>query len=79
MRRIYSTSKLRSIKEILYNHKAILTEVIVLFILRNKLLNVNFFCYQLRSAHATKHVWVAVITHLGLLHSPPPLLGRHFW
>jgi len=27
--------------------------------------------YQLRSAHAAKHVWVAVITKWGLLHSPP--------
>ena len=29
--------------------------------------------YQLRSAHATKHVWVAVINKKGLLHFPPPL------
>ena len=50
----------------------------VLF-LRNKRFNLNIFIfdyklggedYQLRSAHAAKHVWVAVITNWGLL--PPP-------
>ena len=28
--------------------------------------------YQLRSALAAKHIWVAVITHWGTLDSPPP-------
>ena len=44
----------------------------VLF-LRNKRFNVNFFIsvYQLRSAHAAKHVWVAFV-YFCTLHSPPP-------
>ena len=51
----------------------------VLF-LRNNGFNVTLFClitnwgggdYQLRSAHAAKHVWVAVIKKWWLLHSPP--------
>ena len=34
--------------------------------------------YQLRSVHAAKHVWVAVITNWGLMHSPPPRSGIVF-
>ena len=33
--------------------------------------------YQLRCAHAAKHVLVAVITNWGLLHSPPPTALRN--
>ena len=72
MRRIYSISKLRSIKEILYNHRVILTEVNIVLFLRKNRLNVTLTLaeitnrgggdYQFRRALAAKHIWVAVIT-----------------
>ena len=55
-----------------------LTEVNMVLFLRNKRFNVNFFIsvYQLRSAHAAKHVWVAFV-YFCALHSPPPQNLQH--
>ena len=58
-----------------------ITEVNIVLFQRNKRFNVKLFClitnlgcwdYQLRSAHAAKYVWVAVITHWGYSALPPP-------
>ena len=61
-------SKLRSSnKESFKNiiHIGPLIEVNMVLFLRNERFNVNFFIsdHQLRSAHTTKHVWLAVITN----------------
>ena len=74
-------SKLRSNKKALRIFYTIgpLTEVNMVLFKRNKRFNVTLFLtdynwggyYQFRSAPAAKHIWVALITHWGLLHSPP--------
>jgi len=59
-----------------------LTEVNMVLFQRNNRFNVTLILaepnwgggdYQLRSALAAKHIWVAVITRWGILDSPPPV------
>ena len=56
-----------------------ITKVNIVIFLRNKRFNINFVIsdYQLRSAHAAKHVWVSFVN----LCTPPPLtssqLSKH--